>query len=273
VRIIAGDYFATLDIALLRGSAPADVDYEAEPVMWINQTIVDEVFGEVDPLGRRVWMNGAARRIAGVVEDIPYGARGETSRKLYLPHAQFSDDRNWALIQTVRARGDLGELREAIRNEIAALDGQLVLHRPQPFEEMLGTVRAQDRFATVLMGAFAALALLLSVLGTYGVVAGSVASRTREIGIRMALGADAGKVRTMVLRYAAAITVPGVLIGVGGAWALRRWLDALLFGVQAGDPVAYLTAVSVFVAVGLFAGWVPAERATRVDTVQSLAVE
>jgi putative ABC transport system permease protein len=273
VRIIAGDYFRAMGIELRRGIPPREVDYEAEPVLWINETIEREVFGEIDPLGERVWLNGEARRIVGIVEDIPFGTRGETSPKLYMPHAQYNDDRNWALIQTVRAQGGLAELRDAIRAELAKLDAQLVLYRPQSLEAVLERVRAQDRFATVLMTAFAALALLLSLLGTYGVLAGSVASRTREIGIRMALGADAGSVRKMVLRYAAAITLPGVALGLLGAWSASRWIEALLFDIDPGDPISYATAVTVFLAVGLFSGWLPAERATRVDTVQTLSAE
>jgi putative ABC transport system permease protein len=151
------------------------------------------------------------------------------------------------------------------------MDPQLVLYRPQSFEAVLGTVRAQDRFATVLMGAFALLALVLSLVGTYGVLSGTVEGRTREIGIRMALGADNGSLRRMVLGYAAALTLPGVALGLLGAWVASRWIEALLFGVEAVDPVAYGLAVLVFLAVGLFSGWLPAVRATRVDTVQTLA--
>lgn len=273
VRVIAGDYFRAMDIEVRRGPSPVDVDYEAESVMWINETLVDEVFADVDPIGQLVGFSGGERRIVGIVEDVAYGARGETSRKLYVPHAQFSDNRNWALIQTVRARGDLAELRNGIRDEIAALDGQLVLYRPESFEGVLAGVRAQDRFATVLMGAFAGLAVLLSLLGTYGVLAGSVAARTREIGIRMALGADAARVRRMVLRYASAITAGGVFLGLVGAWMGSRWIEALLFEVEPTDPVTYASAILVFIGVGLLSGWLPARRATRVDTVQTLSAE
>jgi putative ABC transport system permease protein len=138
---------------------------------------------------------------------------------------------------------------------------------------VISTARAQDRFATVLMSAFALLTLVLSLVGTYGVLAGSVSARTREIGIRMALGADAHTVRRMVMRYAAALTVPGVLLGLLGAWIGSRWLETLLFGVEAADPLTYVMTVAVFVAVGLFSGWLPATRATRVDTVQTLSAE
>lgn len=208
----------------------------------------------------------------GVVESIPHDARGAVSPKSYIPHAS-ADSRNWALIQTVRARADLNDVHQQIRAELASIDPQLVMYRIQTFEEVLDTVRAQDRFATVLMGAFAVLALILSLVGTYGVLAGSVASRTREIGIRMALGADAGSVRKMVLRYAAALTIPGVALGLFGAWVGSRWIEALLFEIDATDPATYVGAVAIFLAVGLFSGWLPAEKATRVDTVRTLTAQ
>jgi predicted permease len=274
VRIVAGDYFGVMGIELLQGVGPEQVDLEAEPMVWVNQQLADEVFAGVEPVGLQIGLaGGEGRRIMGIVETIPEDARGGMSRKSYIPHAQYSDNRNWSLIQTVKARGDLTELREQIRGEIRAIDPQLVLYRPQSFEGVLGTVRAQDRFATVLMGAFAVLALVLSLVGTYGVLSGSVQGRTREIGIRMALGADNGSLRRMVLRHAAALTLPGVALGLLGAWLASRWIEALLFGVEAVDPVAYGLAVLVFLGVGLFSGWLPAVRATRVDTVQTLASE
>jgi hypothetical protein len=274
VRIVAGDYFGVMGIELLQGVGPEQVDLEAEPMVWVNQQLADEVFAGVEPVGLQIGLaGGEGRRIMGIVETIPEDARGSMSRKSYIPHAQYSDNRNWSLIQTVKARGDLTDLREQIRGEIRAMDPQLVLYRPQSFEGVLGTVRAQDRFATVLMGAFAVLALMLSLVGTYGVLSGSVQGRTREIGIRMALGADNGSLRRMVLRYAAALTLPGVALGLLGAWLASRWIEALLFGVEAVDPIAYGLAVLVFLGVGLFSGWLPAVRATRVDTVQTLAAE
>jgi predicted permease len=273
VRVIAGDYFGSMGIELLTGIDPVDADLAAEPMVWVNRAAVEEVFGGRDGVGQRIWVADAMRRVMGIVEDIAHGARGETSRKAYVPHAQFAGDRNWALIQTVKAQGDLAALREAVRSEIRALDAQLVLFRPMPFDEVLRRVRIQDRFAVMLMGAFAFLALVLSVVGTYGVLAASVAGRTREFGIRMALGADRESIRGMVLRYAWRLTVPGVALGVLAAWVASRWIEALLFGVEAGDPLTYAGAVTVFLIVGLVAGWLPARRATRVDTVEALAAE
>jgi len=273
VRVIAGDYFEALGIDLLRGSAPGELDLEAEAVLWVNETLAHEVFGEVDPLGEYASVNGTPRRVAGIVEDTPFNTRGESSSKLYMPHAQYHDDRNWALIQTVRARGDLASVSRDLGRAIAMLDGQLVLYKPRTMHSIVAAERAQDRFALSLMGAFAGLALLLAVLGTYGVLAGSVGARTREIGIRMALGADTKSIGRMVLRYAMLITLPGIGLGLVGAWLASGWMDALLFGVEATSPSAYAASVLIFAIVAAAAGWIPARRATRVDTVRALAAE
>jgi len=272
VRVVEGDYFGTLGVDLLRGDPPSSIDLEAEQAAWVNQLFVDEVFGDVDPVGQEIWVAGGLRRVAGVVENIPFSPRGDVSRISYVPHLQETS-RNWALIQTVRTSVNSADLVDAVRAELARLDPQLVLYRPSTFSSVLDVVRAQDRFATTLMGAFAVLALLLSVVGTYGVLSGTVASRTREIGIRMALGADAVSVRRMVLSHAARLTLPGVALGLAGAWLASRWIQSLLFGVEAGDPMTYAGAILVFVSVGALAGWVPAQRATRVDTVQALTAE
>jgi predicted permease len=272
VRVIEGDYFTSLGIDLIRGERPNQVDVEAEQVVWVNQAFVDEVFANVDPMTQSVMVAGATRRIAGIVLDVPHSPRGDVYPKAYVPHLQETS-RNWALIQTVRTSGDPGALVDEARAVLRELDPQLVLYRPNPFSSVLDVVRAQDRFATSLMGAFAILALVLSVVGTYGVLAGTVAGRTREIGIRMALGADTISVRRMVLSYAAKLIVPGVALGLAATGIASSGIQALLFGVEAGDPVTYVGAVLVFLSVGGLAAWVPAQRATRVDTIQALTAE
>ena len=272
VRIVQGDYFGALGIEVLRGVGPDAVDPAGEAVAWLNETVAAEVFGETDPVDRQVVIGGTEARVVGVVEDVPITSRGDMRPKSYLLQAH-ADDRNWAMIQTVRARTDLTEVAANVRTELAALDPNLVLYRVRPFADILATVRAQDRFATTLMAAFGFLALALSLIGTYGVLAGTVATRTREIGIRMALGADAESVRRMVVRYAARLTIPGIVLGLAGAWLASRWIEALLFGVEPGDPAAYALAVGVFALVGLAAAWLPARRATRVDTVGVLTAE
>ena len=273
VRVIAGDYFEALGIELVRGRAPREVDPAGEDVVWINETLAADVFGEVEPLEERISVNGDPRRIVGIVEDVPHDTRGETSRKLYLMHAQYHSNRNWAMTQVVRARPGTADALDPIRRVVSSLDGQLVVHRPRALGDILSDERAQDRFATSLMAAFAFLALALAVLGTYGLLSGSVSARTREIGIRMALGADGGSIRHMVLRYAAVITATGVVLGLAGAWLASGVLEVLLFGVEATSPWAYAPSVLLFLWVGVAAAWVPARRATRVDTVRVLTAD
>ena len=273
VRVISGDYFQALGIGLQRGVAPAAVDYEGEAVVWVNRMFADQVFGKAEPIGQQLNVGDSVRRVVGVVDDVPWSAEGDRSRKVYIPHAQFADDRNWVLAQTVRVRGDLTAAREHIRGTLARMDPQLVLYRPRPLTEVVGAARAQNRFAVVLMTAFALLALALALVGTYGVLAGAVASRKREFGIRMALGADTASVRSMVMGYAARLVAPGVALGLLGAWVAARWLRSLLFQVEPRDPLVYGAAVVVFVLVGVAAAWAPARRATRVDPARSLSVE
>lgn len=275
MRIIAGDYFGALGVEVIRGRDPGSVDPEGEPVAWINATLAAEVFGDTDPVGQRFFAGNAIRRIMGVVEDVPHDVRGDTSRKTYLLHAQYADNRNWALTHVVRLRpgADAAAVREAIRAELAALDPALVLYRPRSLDSLLDSRRAQDRFATTLMGVFAALALALALVGTYGVLAGAVARRRREIGIRMALGADAGQVRDMVLRSAVGLVGAGLALGAVGAWWAGRWLSSLLFEVAPADPAAWAVGVGLLAALGLLAGWLPAHRATRVDPARTLGAE
>ncbi|MEQ9400553.1 MAG: ADOP family duplicated permease [Longimicrobiales bacterium] len=273
IRVIHGDYFAALGVDVRSGAEPQALDPDGEPVVWVNETFARQVFDGEQPVGQRVWAGNGVRTVAGVVEDIPFDTRGATSRKLYIPHAQFADNRNWALIQTVAVRGDMAAVREEIRGVLASMDAQLVLYKPTPFAAVLAGGRARDRFATLLMGAFATLALMLTLVGTYGVLAHAVAGRRREIGIRMALGADHQSVRGMVLRYATRLMIPGVAFGLLAAWYGSRWVEGLLFRIGTLDPVVYGATVTLVVAACLLAGWVPARRATRVDPARALAAE
>lgn len=271
VRIFQGDYFESMGIRLVRGDPPSAVDLE-EPVVWVNEEVVRSVMSEYDPLAQTIQLAGAERRIAGVVADVPWSARGEVGRVSYVPHRQ-ADNRNWALIQTVRSDRNAEAVLSAARTELRAMDPNLVLFRPETFTSVLSGVRAQDRFATTLMAAFGLLAVVLALVGTYGVLSGSVSSRTREIGIRVALGADRRTVRSLVLRYAAALTIPGIALGLAIAVLASRWVETLLFGISSNDPWTYVGASVVFLAVAALAGWLPARRATRVDTVEVLTAE
>ncbi|MEE8146959.1 MAG: FtsX-like permease family protein, partial [Longimicrobiales bacterium] len=273
MRFFVGDYFDVMDITVIQGESPEDVDVEGAFAMWVNQGYAEAAFPDGDAVGSLVNAANATRRIVGIVDDVAFEPRGSTSYKAYIPHANYADNRNWALIQTVRARGDLGAVRERIREELRALDPQLVLFRPRPMRSLLASARAQDRFAASLMGTFAMLALILSAVGTYGVLATGVARRRREIGIRIALGADAGSVRGMVVGSAVGMTAGGVILGVAGAWVGSRWLQSLLFEVSPADPWVIGSSVMMLVALGGLAAWVPARRATAVDPARALTTE
>jgi putative ABC transport system permease protein len=271
MRFFVGDYFETMGISMVQGDAPTEVDAEGALPVWVNQRYAEATFPDGDAVGSPLFAANEDRRIAGVVDDVAYEPHGAMSYKVYVPHSNYADNRNWALIQTVRARGDLGTLRDRIREELRAVDPQLVMFRPRPMQSLLASAQAQDRFAASLMGIFAVLALVLSAVGTYGVLSSAVARRRREIGIRIALGADAGRVRGMVLGSAVAMTTGGALLGALGAWAGSRWLQSLLFEVSAADPGVMVTSVLLLVALGALSAWIPARRATGVDPATALA--
>lgn len=276
VRMVTGDYFGALDIELLRGVPFAEQDPDGERVVWVNEEVAASAeLGGAEILGERVQIAGEARRVMGVYANASHDPRGAVSPKTYVPHAHYSDDRNWAMTQVVEARPgtDVVALRERIRGELAGLDPQLVLYRPRPMESLLEASRAEDRFSALLMALFATLALVIAGVGAYGVLAGSVARRRREIGIRMALGAAPELVRRTIMMAAVRLSVAGVVFGLGAAWLASRWLESLLFGVEAVDPIAYLGGAVLLLGLGALAGWLPARRATRVDPAASLAAE
>jgi putative ABC transport system permease protein len=148
---------------------------------------------------------------------------------------------------------------------VAALDPELVVHRAAPMTELIGRGVSRERFALVLMGAFAGVSLLVAIIGLYGVLAYSVRQRSQEIGIRIALGATAGQVRAVVLRQALLVIAIGVGIGLAGALVLGRWLSSLVFEISPSDPRILLATALLLTLVGLIAAWLPARRAARME--------
>jgi predicted permease len=273
VRMVAGSYFDALGIELLRGEPLESLDPQGPAVVWISRSLARQAFGEADPVGRMVQAANEPRRVAGVVEDVRHHPRAEPFPIVYVPHAHYADDRNWAMVQTVRASGDLSALATRMREELRALDPGLVMYRPRPMTALLETSRAQDRFASALMGAFALLALTLSAVGTYGVLAGAVERQRREIGIRMALGARAGSVGAKVVRSALALAATGSALGLFAAWVGAGRLEALLFQVEPFDPAVFGSAAALLLGLSALAAWLPARRATRMDPARTLGSE
>ncbi len=271
VRIVSGDYFKAMGLRLQQGPEPSAIDPAGDNVVWLSKSVADRLFPNEDAIGATIWAANDERQVVGIVDDVAWDSRGSMAPTIYVPHAHYADNRNWALIQTVRTRGDFAALREGIVRELRGLDGDLVVYRPRPFEGFVAVARAQDRFALLLMSAFAVLAMTLAGVGTYGILAGSVAKRSREIGIRMALGADARRVRRSIMQSALVLVAGGVGVGAFLAWTGSRWLTSLLFEVRPGDPLTYGTAVLLLLGLGALASFLPANRATRIDPARTLS--
>jgi ABC-type antimicrobial peptide transport system permease subunit len=184
---------------------------------------------------------------------------------VYRAHRQYAENRNWALTQVVASDRSLAEVLTAAREVVRGMDPELIVHRPTPLGDVVGRGASRERFALVLMGAFALVSLGLAVVGLYGVLSYAVSQRTPEIGIRMALGASAAQVRALVMRQAAIVVGIGVVVGLGGALLLGRWLGALAFGIAPSDPAILAATALLLATVSAIAAWLPARRAARIE--------
>jgi ABC-type antimicrobial peptide transport system permease subunit len=275
VRVVAGDYFSALDVDLISGRyLDASDDPGNRQVVVVNELFRDRLFPDEEALGKRIRVGGDNQWVVvGVVENVPSDAFGEVGPKVYIPHAQFADNRNWPLTQTLAYRGDLGTLLPRLREELAAVDPNLVLFRARPMEEVLGGALIQQRFSLLLMEIFAGLALLLAIVGIYGVLSYLVSQRKHEIGVRIALGAGVGAVRRMVMKEGLLLTVIGLVLGLGSALFLSRWLQALVFEIDVADPWVFLALAFGLGGVAGAASYLPARQATRVDPAAAFREE
>jgi putative ABC transport system permease protein len=199
------------------------------------------------------------------VPDIALNPQGQMAPYVYHAHRQFAGDRNWALSQVVRTTGPIEALQTEVRRVIASLDPQLVMHKPIALTDAIGRGEAQRVFTFRLLTTFAALALALAALGLFGVLSYGVRLRRREFGIRMALGADRGAIRRMVLREGMVVTAIGTGIGLLGAVAVSRLMASLVFEVDPLDPTVIAGAALFMGVVAAFAAYLPAYRATSVE--------
>ncbi|MGH9795852.1 MAG: ABC transporter permease [Candidatus Acidiferrales bacterium] len=274
--LISPDYFRTMEISLLAGRAFTEHDTDgAPPVVVINRAFAERIFPGENPIGQRIRLgrnSSIVREIIGVVADTKHYWLGERNSLLqvYEPFAQMPA-RGMEFV--LRTSVEPTSLAAAVRREVQAVDPDQPITSLQTLEQMLAQSVAQPRFRTLLLGLFGGLALLLASVGVYGVMAYSVARRTQEIGIRMALGAQRGDVLRMVLRGGFALAAVGVLIGLAGAFAATRLLEGLLFGVQPSDLQTYAITAAILVVVALLACAIPALRASRVDPMMALRHE
>jgi len=271
VRVIDGDYLESLGIPVIAGRrfAPGD-RLETSDVALISRSLAKRAYGDHDPMGRRFSTGDREFRIVGVVGDVANEPTGTSAEMVYLSHAQFADDRNWALTYVVKATGEPDAVASAARRELAQIDRRLVVYRPRTLEAILARHFARERFTLVLMAMFAAIALSLAAVGVYGVLSYAVSQRTHEIGVRLALGALPGQVRGIILREGIVIGAIGTVTGVAGALASSRVLQALVFGTSTRDPFVLVVVAVVLSGVVLAASYVPARRATRSDPLDTL---
>jgi putative ABC transport system permease protein len=285
-RVIEGSYFDAVGVPLLRGRTFGAEDTANAPRrVIISQECARQLYPSDDPLGKSLRVGGAQAEIIGVVGDVALAARATARPYVYHSHSQFAADRNWALTQVVAldadpsrasasrpatSGGDQSSFLNDARRTLARIDPALVLYDPQMLDEVIGRGVAQERFALMLVGLFALLALVLAAVGIYGTLSYSVSRRVREMGIRMALGAPAGKVRAMIVRDGGWLAAIGIAIGWGAAFVATRFLQSLLFGVSATEPSVFAGAAAVLVLMAVIASWLPARAATRADPIAAL---
>jgi macrolide transport system ATP-binding/permease protein len=271
---VGSRFFETLGIPLVRGRDFAETDDEKAPqVVIINEIMAKRFWPEQEALGKRFKFFGDAdyRQVVGIARDVKVTSLTERPRPLvYLPMQQ---DYAPQVTLHVRAAGDATKLVAALRSEIQALDPNLSVLNVETMSERVNQSLQGERTQATLLGAAGVIALLLASLGLYGVMSYMVAQRTREIGIRMALGASRGNVLGLVLKQGMTLVSVGVVIGLGAAFGLTRLVASSLFGVTALDPLTFAGTSLVLVLVSLVASYLPARRATKVDPIIALRYE
>ena len=264
-------YFRTLGIPLLQGRDFADSDRESTMrVTIVNQAFADRVWPHEDPIGKRFrfYTDTSYRQVIAVAKTSKYTTVGEDPQPAaYTPLEQDPSD---TMVLFVRTGGEPAAALGTAQREIRTLDSHVPLNSPYTMRVILNQSLWPARLAAILLGALGILALTLASVGLYGVMAYSVTQRTREIGVRMALGADRSRVRAMVLRQAMLLVAIGLVIGVTGALAVARVVTRLLFGMSATDPTTFGGVCLVLVVVAVLASYVPAWRASRLDPLRAL---
>jgi len=275
VRIVDDNYFSTMRIPLLRGRWFNAFDTESRPkVIVINSTMAQQYWPNEDPIGKRVtmlnWGPPLTGEIVGVVGDVKDELDRPAGSWFYWPERQFPQI--FAAL-VVRAAGNPMDLAASVKAAVWSVDSNQSVAAIQTMEQRVADSTARPRMQTVLVGGFAGLALLIAIVGIYGVMAYSVSSRGREIGIRMALGADRRAVRNLVLAEGMRWTGAGIALGLAGAMALAGVLSTLLFGVTARDPITLAGVTLLLVAVAMAASYLPARRAMGMDPMRTLRAE
>jgi len=281
--VASGGAFEALDVPLLKGRFFDATDTEdTDHVAIVSRAFADAVWPDQDPLGRQVtgggmdnfWEQRRFARVVGVVGDVRYRGLGTEGRPtVYFAHSQRPFRLQYGAYLVVEsAQGDPAGLTSALRTTIQRLDPDVPIQIVTQDGVVLESMRAR-RFVMILFGAFAAIALVLAAVGIYGVVSYSVARRAREMGIRIALGADSGSVQGLVVKASMQMVLGGLVFGVAGAFALTRSMAGLLYGVAPTDPLTLVTGFALLGGTGLLASWLPARASTRIDPMVTMRSE
>lgn len=270
-RRVNQNYFTAMRIPLLRGRNFTDQEVtQGDKLVIVSQQLVNTVFPNEEALGKRlITFNNEPFEIVGVVGDLLHQSLGgQPFPAMYFPKRQTGGTN-----LVVRTTGDPLSLAGAVRNEVRAIDSDQPIAAVRPMTEWVDSSVAAPRYRTTLFGLFAALAMILAATGIYGVMSYSVAQRTHEIGVRMALGARRADVLKLVVGQGMLLTIIGVILGLLAAFALTRVMASLLFGVTAKDPITFAVVAALLIAVAFIACVVPARRATKVDPLVALRYE
>jgi putative ABC transport system permease protein len=265
-------FVEALGLPMLAGRTFGEADDSSRaPVAIINRSIVERYFANREPIGHRINISGVSRTIVGVVQDTKYdGLAAPSGFQVYVPYAQRPFP---GMRVVVRTKTSPAALIAPVREAVRSVDPQEQGSRYQTMESIFAGSINEPRFYTLLLGVFGVVALALAAVGIFGVVSYSVSQRTREIGVRLALGASRAGVLRMILSESLGVIVIGLILGVGAALALTRLLRSLLFEVRAADPATYAGVVLLLLAVGLAAAILPARRAASTDPMAALRCE
>jgi len=271
---VSSTYFQTLGVPVLRGRAFTPEDNMDTPrVVVVNETLADRLWPGEDPIGREIWMemHDGTREVIGVVADVPpLDPDAAVDPEMFWPQAQYTRPVSFFVIRT---EGDPSLLQGLVADRVHSVDPDIQLRTVQSYDDLLNRRLVQPRFNMLLIAIFSGVALVLAGIGIYGVVSRSVAARTREIGIRIALGARRSKVVQQVVGQSMGIAGIGVILGLGLALALSNFIRGFLRGVVPTDPTTYSSMALILFAVALLASLVPAITASRVDPMESLREE
>jgi putative ABC transport system permease protein len=280
-RIIESQYFHTMGIPLLQGRTFTSQDEQGGlPLAIVNETLVRQMFKGENPVGHRIKPNisfggineAPMREIVGVTADVKSGSiSGNAVPEVYAP--QTPTDFIGEMTVVVRTGTDPNALIPTMRSLVSSMDKDLPLRQVKTLDEYVSGSISASRFEAMLLGTFAALAFVLTTIGLYGVISYSVVQRTREMGIRIALGAQRESISRMVVREGVLLALIGVGAGLGASLVVARLIRELLYGIGATDPATFIAVPVLLIAVALLASYVPARRATRVDPLVALRYE